>query len=156
MKDKNGFLCLQHSEIKHQIKERTGLPSEYITKFMACYHDIIREALLMGIEVPIADVGRFSFDVTKPRPAGIYWDGLRKTRHEFLARQGYYRLKFDTDKNFKKKLKGATLFGERADDDEYWAKMAENFGWEYVETRNSYKKYMREKLEKEEQMEKEV
>lgn len=156
MKDKNGFLCLRYGEVKQQIKERTGLPAEYITKFMDCYHDIIREALLMGIEVPISHIGRFSFDVTKPRPAGVYWDGLRKVRREFLPRQGYYRLKFDTDKHFNKQLKGATLFGERANDDEYWAKMAEDFGLEYVETRNSYKKYMREKLEKEEQMEKEV
>lgn len=156
MKDKNGFLCLRHGEIKKEIASRTGLPSDYIDKFMQCYHDIIREALLMGIEVPIADVGRISFDVTKPRPAGVYWDGLRKTRREFLPRQGYYRLKFDVDKCFKKTLKGATLFGERADDAEYWAKMANDFGWEYVETRNAYKKYIREKQEKEEQEEKEV
>ena len=39
MKDKNGFLCLRYGEVKQQIKERTGLPAEYITKFMDCYRN---------------------------------------------------------------------------------------------------------------------
>ena len=83
---------LTHKEINDEVVKRTGQSSQLVGAVIRAYRDVMREAIINGVEVVIPEMCTLTFRDHPPRPAGEYWDGLTKTRHYFPNRQGYYAL----------------------------------------------------------------
>ena len=115
------FPQMSKADITKEIIARTGMKSDVINLVMKAYTDIVYEAYSNGIEVRLPNIGVLSFDDRKPRPEGIYWNGFKKARTHFLDRPGFYRAKLIPSKDFKIALKGNTLYGDMATEEEYMA-----------------------------------
>lgn len=110
---------LSYKEIRDEIIARTHQDRKVVMAVMDAHRDILREALVNGVEVGIADLCTLTFRDHPPRPAGEYWDGFTKTRHYFPNRQGYYSLDVKPSDKLKQDIKSHNLYGTEATKEEW-------------------------------------
>ena len=110
---------LTHKEINDEVVKRTGQSSQLVAAIIRAYRDVMREAIINGVEVVIPEMCTLTFRDHPPRPAGEYWDGLTKTRHYFPNRQGYYALNIKPHDKVKQSMKRNTLYGDAATKEEW-------------------------------------
>lgn len=110
---------LSHKEINDEVVKRTGQSNQLVANVIRVYRDVLREALVNGVEVTIPELCTLTFRDHPPRPAGEYWDGYTKTRHYFPDRQGYYALIVKPNDTVKQKIKAGTIYGDKATKEEW-------------------------------------
>lgn len=110
---------LTHKEINDEVVKRTGQSNQLVGNVIRAYRDVLREALINGVEVTMPELCTLTFRDHPPRPAGEYWDGYTKTRHYFPDRQGYYALIVKPNDTVKQKIKAGTIYGDKATKEEW-------------------------------------
>lgn len=120
------FPTLTHKEVNDEVAKRTGQPNEMVYTIIRAYRDVVREALLNGIEITIPDLCTLTFQDVPPKPAGVYWDGYSKTRIPFPNRKGEYKLKVRPKPTFKQELTRCTAYGEESSKEE-WAEWVRKY-----------------------------
>lgn len=118
------FPTLKHREINTEVAKRTGQSNELVWAIIRAYRDVLREALLNGVEVVIPDLCTLTFQDYPPKPAGVYWDGYLKEYIPFPNRPGDYKLKVKPHVAFKQDLLRYTTYGETSPKEEWveWLK----------------------------------
>lgn len=97
-------------EVMKQIEQRTGIPIEGIKKILDAYDDIVKEALLMNIEVPFGTVGYFSWKQINARENVSTWNAFDKVFTEPHDVPGFQKTVMRINKKWAEELKQATRF----------------------------------------------
>lgn len=104
---------LTYREVEQQIFLRTGIPREMVRAAISSYCEIIQEALIGQVEVPLYKLGYFTIKQMKPKEMKQYLEAS-PNYGEMIKLDGYQKPIFRVNSYFAHNLKEATLwkFGE--------------------------------------------
>lgn len=104
---------LTYREIENQIFLRTGIPREMVRAAISSYCEIIQEALIGQVEVPLYKLGYFTIKQMKPKEMKQQFE-IAHNYGEIVKLDGYQKPIFRVNSYFAHNLKEATLwkFGE--------------------------------------------
>jgi len=97
-------------EVIKQIEDRTGIPVEGIKKIVNAYSDIVKEALLSGVEVPFGEICYFSWKQINARPDVCTWNPYTCCYTEPHDIPGFRKMVVRVNQNWGREFKAVTLF----------------------------------------------
>lgn len=100
---------LTYREVENQIFLRTGIPREMVRAAISSYCEIIQEALIGQVEVPLYKLGYFTIKQMKPKQMKQYFE-IASNYGEMIDLDGYQRPIFRVNSYFAHNLKEATLW----------------------------------------------
>lgn len=118
---------LGKADMTKQIVKRCGLDQKYVTLVMDAFIDTLKDTLKSGVEYSLPGIGVITFQDYPPKPAGERWNGFKKTRMYYPAKEGYYRLRFKAERKFAQAVKAGTIYGEGCTSEEWNEWVLQNY-----------------------------